>query len=236
MKRIGKGNRDLRKTKGELTRQRILHAAANLASKEGLGAITFQRLRRLVGISESGVVKHFQRKAKLQEAVINYAWQRFREAVIEPSKIWSSNLERLYAMCVNWLNYVEEPVFDGGCFFCTVSLESRNRDQYLRSQLRSCMQGWLDYLTMGVNLCIREGSLPVDTDPHAFAFQLHCLLMGANWKLQFFDDRLIIKEVMVSIEETLNVDLETVFKVRGYEPSTGEAPTSQGASDHPAKL
>ncbi|MCH6587229.1 MAG: helix-turn-helix transcriptional regulator [Proteobacteria bacterium] len=55
---------------GERTRKAILEAAVDLASVEGLSALTIGRLARHVGMSKSGLFAHFGSKEELQLAAV----------------------------------------------------------------------------------------------------------------------------------------------------------------------
>ena len=75
----------LRPRKGELTRQAILQKAASLASRVGLAGVTIGRLAEELGLSKSGLFAHFRSKEALQEQVLEFAAQRFIEAVARPA-------------------------------------------------------------------------------------------------------------------------------------------------------
>jgi len=64
---------DRRRLRGEQTRQAILTHASQLASSEGLDAVSFQRLATDLGISKSGLFAHFGSKEELQLATIEEA-------------------------------------------------------------------------------------------------------------------------------------------------------------------
>ena len=56
---------------GERSRQRILQAAAELSTVEGLNGLSIGRLAEHVGMSKSGLYAHFRSKAARQLAVSN---------------------------------------------------------------------------------------------------------------------------------------------------------------------
>src|SRR5262249_30336524 len=105
-----------RRPRGIKTRGAILQRAVNLASLEGLEALTIGKLSTSLKISKSGLFAHFGSKEDLQCAVVQEAGRIFVDAVIRPA-FEAHGLERLRALCRNWLGYAEEKVFPGGCFF-----------------------------------------------------------------------------------------------------------------------
>src|SRR4249919_1391124 len=69
---------------GERSRQRILEAAAQLATVQGLDRLSIGELAAHIGMSKSGLYAHFRSKEELQLATIDAAEVLFDEAVIAP--------------------------------------------------------------------------------------------------------------------------------------------------------
>ena len=58
---------------GERTRAAILHAAASLATVEGLEGLSIGHLAAAIGMSKSGLYAHFGSKQELQLATVEEA-------------------------------------------------------------------------------------------------------------------------------------------------------------------
>src|SRR4051795_6600404 len=71
-------------TRGAATRAAILARGVDLASAEGLEALSIGRLAGELGMSKSGLFGHFGSKQELQLAIVGTAALRFREAVVDP--------------------------------------------------------------------------------------------------------------------------------------------------------
>src|SRR3984885_8459660 len=102
--------------RGLRTRRAILRKAVNIASVEGLEGLTIGRLASALRISKSGLFAHFGSKEDLQCAVVDEARAIFVARVVRPAYGFRG-LNRLRALCENWLSYGERKVFPGGCFF-----------------------------------------------------------------------------------------------------------------------
>src|ERR1700688_4276879 len=111
-----------RRARGIRTRGAILQRAVNIASLEGLEGLTIGKLAASLKISKSGLFAHFGSKEDLQCAVVDEARELFVERVVGPAYQFHG-LERLRALCENWLSYGKAGVFPGGCFFSAASLE-----------------------------------------------------------------------------------------------------------------
>ena len=69
---------------GERSRQRILEAAAQLATVQGLDRLSIGELAAHIGMSKSGLYAHFRSKEELQLATIDAAEAIFDEVVVAP--------------------------------------------------------------------------------------------------------------------------------------------------------
>ena len=177
-----------RRPRGLKTRHAILRKAVNLASLEGLEALTIGKLAATLRISKSGLFAHFGSKEDLQCAIVDEARDIFVERVILPA----SNLrgvKLLRALCQNWLAYGEDRTFPGGCFFSAASLEFDDRPGRVRDRIVELMKKWLENLERAAREAQSAGELRKDVDVRQLAFEIQALAMGANWSSRLFRDQ-----------------------------------------------
>src|SRR6266581_2738400 len=98
---------------GERTRDTILHAAASLAA--------------VLGMSKSGLSKHFGSKQELQLATVAEAARVFDAEVVQPALAAAAGLGQLTAVCEAFFAHLERQTFPGGCFMATAALEMSTR-------------------------------------------------------------------------------------------------------------
>ena len=177
----------LRRPRGLKTRRAILRKAVNLASLEGLEGLTIGRLATTLRISKSGLFAHFGSKEDLQCAVVDEARDIFVEEVVRPAFKFDG-LERLRALCENWLRYGRERVFPGGCFFSAASLEFDDRPGRVRDQIVELMKKWLGNLEYAARDAQLAGEIKMEADVRQLAFEIQALAMGANWSSRLFRD------------------------------------------------
>ena len=180
---------DKRKIRGATTREAILSAAVDIASVEGLQGLTIGRLSKEVGMSKSGLFAHFGSKQELQLAAIDRARATFIEKVLAPSEARPEGLPRLYAMESNWIDYVQDGTFRGGCFFAAASAEFDGRPGPIRERIASLTKYWRELLETEAARALELGHVDRQTDPALLAFQLHAFLQEANWAYQLLGDR-----------------------------------------------
>jgi AcrR family transcriptional regulator len=184
--------------RGLRTRRAILRKAVNIASVEGLEGLTIGRLASVLRISKSGLFAHFGSKEDLQCAVVDEAREIFVERVVRPAYQFQG-LQRLRALCENWLAYGEQRVFPGGCFFSAASLEFDDRPGRVREQIVGLMRKWLGTLEQAARDAQSAGEIMKAADASQLAFEIQALAMGANWSSRLFRDASIFRSARGAI-------------------------------------
>jgi AcrR family transcriptional regulator len=136
-------------TRGAATRAAILDRGVDLASAEGLEALSIGRLASELGMSKSGLFAHFGSKHELQLAIVDAAASRFREAVIDPVKDTPDGARRLRAMTAAYIADLDSGGCSGGCFWAATSAEYDDRPGPVRLAFE------LYALVMGANARFR---------------------------------------------------------------------------------
>jgi AcrR family transcriptional regulator len=189
--------------KGERTRKAILDVAAALSSQEGLETLSIGRLADATGMSKSGLFAHFGSKQELQLATVDHAASLFVSEVIAPAREAPKGLARVWALCDHMVDYSEQQVFPGGCFFAATSVEYNNRPGPVRDRIVEMISSWLSYLEHAVEQAQAAGELDQAVDPHEIAFQLDAFAQAANANFQLFKNDRIFDEARRAIRERL---------------------------------
>ena len=137
---------DQRLVRGAQTKQEVLRAAADIASRRGLEALTLGALADQLQMSKSGVVKHFGSREQLQFATIEYAAGVFAQVVLSEAAHMPPGLERLRTTTAAWLDYLTGSTFSGGCFFYAAAAELDRQPGPLRDQIRTIVTTGLSLL------------------------------------------------------------------------------------------
>ncbi len=190
--------------KGKETRNVILDMAVNLASIEGLDGLTIGRLSKALDMSKSGLFGHFGSKEDLQLATVQTAKRIFFRQVIVPSQDVKHGIVKIWALCDNWLTYMEGGTFQGGCFFCAASAEFDNRPGLVRDAISASMKEWLDYLTSLIQKAQAQEELKAEFTAEQIAFELHAFCLNANWALQLLNDTSATYRARVAILNRLH--------------------------------
>jgi len=167
-------------TKGERTRATILDRAVDLASVEGLEGLTIGRLASDLGMSKSGLFRHFGSKQDLQLATVGAARARFVAMVLEPARAAPDGAPRLRAMAEHYLDYLQS--FLGGCFWGATASEFDDRPGPVRDAIAASLDAWMAEL-------VRQATAAGIPDPDRYAFELYAVITAANARWRLSGDR-----------------------------------------------
>lgn len=189
---------------GQRSRRRILEAAAQLASVEGLEGLSIGRLADAVGMSKSGLYAHFRSKLELQLATVATADQIFAREVIEPGTAGPPGTARVLALCEAFLSHVERGVFPGGCFFTAATSEMNVRPGPLRDRVAESVGRWVGEIESAVLEAQTLGELAADVDAAQLAFEANALLVAANLAFPLFGDPTVLERARRGIRDRLD--------------------------------
>ncbi|MFB9686455.1 TetR/AcrR family transcriptional regulator [Amycolatopsis plumensis] len=169
---------DGRIARGDATRRLVLRRAVDVASVDGLEGLSLGRLATELELSKSGVFALFGSKEELQLATIDAALEIFRAHVVTPARAVEPGLPRLRAVCEKWLDYFQQRIFPGGCFFFNVGAEFDARPGRVHDAVAAASGAFAAFLRETVDEAVALGH--VGADAEALAFELHALGRAAN--------------------------------------------------------
>ncbi|MFI0372068.1 TetR/AcrR family transcriptional regulator [Actinomadura sp. 1N219] len=188
----GESKVDQRLVRGERSRRNITRRAVDIASVEGLHALSIGRLAGEIGLSKSGVQSLFGTKENLQLAVVESAEEQFGEAVVQPAMAEPEGAARVRALIENWITYATTPLFVGGCFWSQNLPEFDSRPGRVRDALFAQHRDWLDLIAGELRYAIDAGQI-AEVDAELAAFQIAAVLAAANSAVRVGDDDAVRK-------------------------------------------
>ncbi len=88
----------------------------------------------------------------------------FIEQVTGPALRVPGGVERILALADADLEYSENRVFQGGCFFAAASSELGSRPGPVRDAVLAAMSEWYDFVQYTVRRAVQRGDLDADPD------------------------------------------------------------------------
>jgi AcrR family transcriptional regulator len=162
--------------KGDATRARILDEATRQVAVRGLTAASLGDVAEAVGLSKSGLFKHFESKEAMQLAVIDQVQARFSAFVWAPAEPLAPGRARLEAIFDRWLDWSEREWAEHGCPLMALSVELDDQPGPLRDALQKGMLRWRRTL-MREFAALRDPPLDEDACGAAY-FQMKSYLLG----------------------------------------------------------
>ncbi len=176
---------DARTQKSELTRAAIVGAGIDLASAEGLEAITLQAVADRIGLSKSGVFSRIGSREALQKAVIEEFGRRFIADVFVPAMQLPKGLPRLNEIVRRWIIRMRDVEAEHGCIYSAGAFELDDREGPLRDLLYGEVTRWRAALRRTVLQALETGDLKPDTDPEQMVSEMSALALGLIHDIRF---------------------------------------------------
>jgi AcrR family transcriptional regulator len=176
---------DARTQKSELTRAAIVGAGIDLASAEGLEAITLQAVADRIGLSKSGVFSRIGSREALQKAVIEEFGRRFIADVFVPAMAFPKGLPRLNEIVRRWSVRMRDVEAEHGCIYSAGAFELDDREGPLRDLLHGEVTRWRAALRRTVLQAVETGELKPDTDPEQMVSEMSALALGLIHDIRF---------------------------------------------------
>jgi AcrR family transcriptional regulator len=171
---------DGRLARGNHTRRLVLERTMEIASVEGLEALSIGRLATELQLSKSGVFALFGSKEEMQLATIRAASKVYIDHVIRPGLEVPAGAERIWTVSKSWFAYSRGRVFPGGCFFQRVRLEFGSVPGPVHDAILAIYRQWREFLAESVREAQQLGEINADEDAEQLSFEITALLEGAN--------------------------------------------------------
>ncbi|MGX4641477.1 TetR/AcrR family transcriptional regulator [Massilia sp. SYSU DXS3249] len=175
-------------SKSERTRAAIIEHALNVASHDGLEALTLGTLADSMKMSKSGVVSRVGSRETLQLAVLANYRQRFEAQVLQPSQASTPGLPRLRRLFDMSLRHVESGR-SAGCFYISCAAEYDDRPGPLRHAVTDSVIAWRAAFEREAGQAVALKHLAPDTDPGQLVFEIYALLLAAQHDTRLLEQK-----------------------------------------------
>ncbi|MCA9532055.1 MAG: TetR/AcrR family transcriptional regulator [Myxococcales bacterium] len=175
-------------SKGEETRQAILHCATQLASVHGLDGISVGGLASAMDMSKSGVFAHFRSKEALDVAVLEYVRDRFLTDTLLPSFKAKRGLARIHALRDRMVDWMHADWLPGGCPMLPAGFELDDKPGAARDIVVAAQRDLLSAIAQSARIAVDEGELDPQLDVEQFAFEVHGAILASHQAMRLRRD------------------------------------------------
>jgi AcrR family transcriptional regulator len=190
---------------GDRSRQRILEAAAQLATIQGLDRLSIGELAAHIGMSKSGLYAHYRSKEELQLATIDAAEAIFDDVVIAPMLAAEPGIPAVLALADAFLDHLDRRVFPGGCFFACASAELQSRPGPLKERIVAFDRRWKARFVEHLRIAQSAGDLGPDEDIEQVWFEVDAYLLYAHAAFAFRGDPIVLERAGAAVRARLGV-------------------------------
>lgn len=173
--------------KGDATKARILEETQRQAAVKGFGAISLNDVAEAVGLSKSGLFKHFDSKESMELTALELGFDRFEEFILGPAKALSPGRARLEAIFERWLDWNEHENAVGGCLIMAASVELDDQPGPMRDLLARRVRRWREQLADEMQ-ALRTPPLGEAAAASAI-FQMKSFILGHSDALRMLNDQ-----------------------------------------------
>lgn len=170
--------------KGDATRARIIEETARQAAVRGFGAISLNDVAEAVGLSKSGLFKHFDSKESMELTTLDQAFDRFVEFIWRPAEALAPGRPRLETIFDRWLDWQENAA--GGCLIMAASVELDDQPGPLRDLLQRRVKQWRKTLAREMQ-ALRDPPLP-EAEAASAVFQMKSFILGHSDARRMLED------------------------------------------------
>ena len=133
-------------------------------------------------MSKSGLFLHFGSKENLESAVVERASLHFFDHILVPiEEKGLVGIERVWALCDSWLDFVEQGKLLGGYFFTAAYFQCAWQSGPIPSQIKRVVRDWVHTLRQALNQARRSDEICRSVDAEQAAVELSGILIGAQW-------------------------------------------------------
>jgi AcrR family transcriptional regulator len=162
--------------KGEATRARVIREAARQAARRGLDSVSLADVADAVGLSKSGLFKHFADKEEMQLAVVETTTRQFHDFILGEAAKAPAGRPRVERLFEQWLEWADSEWAESGCPMHTFSIELDDQPGPLRDRLRERLGAFRADMVREFQL-LRDPPLGEDEAKAAY-FQMKSFIMG----------------------------------------------------------
>jgi AcrR family transcriptional regulator len=162
--------------KGEATRSRIVETASREAAMRGLMAVSLGDVAEAVGLSKSGIFKHFDSKEAMQLAIVEACLDKFTAKLLAPAQALAPGRSRIEQVFGAWLHWSEREWPDCGCPINAFTVELDDQPGPLRDLLHVRLKAFRKAM-IGEFQALRDPPLS-EPEAQAAYFQMKSFILG----------------------------------------------------------
>ncbi|OAB80369.1 TetR/AcrR family transcriptional regulator [Cochleicola gelatinilyticus] len=186
----------------EITRNNIILESANLFNTQGYKATSISDITKATGLTKGAIYRHFVNKDDLEK----HALQRlgslmFDEigAQIRAAKTFKTKFEAIFSF---FENYMDSPLYEGGCPLMNAAVETDDTNPQLRLQVEQMLGQLKDSVSKIIENGIKNGQVENGINIRHYSTVIVAVLEGGVMMSRLERDK---KSIHYTIDHLRNV-------------------------------
>ena len=204
------------KTKGELTRERILEVACSLFNTRGFNATTISDLVEATGMQKGSLYFHFAGKDDIAREVLREATEEFM-AFLDKALAGNNPGLALDSFFRSALNKHLATGFVGGCLFGNTALEMSDSNPEFARAIERVFDNWTQKITDTVGSAQTTGQIRDDIKSGQLACHIIATIEGGIMMSRLKKDERPMRECLDTLRMTLGLKREAPEQFCGGE-------------------
>jgi TetR/AcrR family transcriptional repressor of nem operon len=196
-------------TKGELTRKRIVEAAAPIFNQHGYEGSSLNALMEATGLKKGGIYRHFASKEELAAEAFDYTWEAAWKARLLHVDEKANGIEKLKQLIANFIER-RSPV-PGGCPVLNTAVDADDGNPILRARVGKALRSWIGRLQAYVEEAQQRRDAKPDVDPKEVATLIVASLEGALMMSRIQRNDEALRRVQSHLNEYLDKEVARPF-------------------------
>lgn len=196
------------KTKGEITRFKILETARELFNCKGFNATTINDLVASTGMQKGSLYFHFSSKEAIAREVLNEATNEFMD-FLSRSFRGDNPGAALDQFFLNALDKHLATGFVGGCIFGNTALEMSDYDPEFAGMIDRVFDEWIARVASVVIDAQKAGQIRTDLSAKAMAKHIIATIEGGIMMSRLKKDERPMRECLDTLRITLELRTES---------------------------
>ncbi len=192
------------KTKGELTREKIMQAARELFNTKGFNATTISDLVEATGMQKGSLYFHFSGKEAIAREVLAEATDEFMKFLDKAlgGDNPGASIDNFFRCA---LDKHLAAGFVGGCIFGNTALEMSDADPEFAGAIDRVFDKWIDKVAGAVANAQQRGQIRTDIGSRALAKQIIATVEGGIMMSRLKKDERPMRECLDTLRITLDL-------------------------------
>ena len=194
-------------SKARETKARIIHQAAELFNLKGYAGSSITDIMQATGLKKGGIYNHFKSKDELAIAAFDYSVSLLNQRVWSAVKTKRNAIERLEAMFLSYLSYIDDPPLIGGCPILNTAIETDDTNSPLRARALTAINSWRGLIVRIIEKGIKKGEVRSTVEADTVATIIICNIEGAMMMSKLDRNPVHLKRIVAHLQNYIRDNL-----------------------------